>query len=192
MLDLGEQDIFYHYCDLWKHIESKGVVVQYSDDPAHSHRKGYFVPDGAWNYALTETSARRVRGPLIVICSPPRLYSGPAGAPPKPGPFRYRVDGGPVDLQDELFTLAHEYGHCRSWRASIRSEKPFYDATTAHRIMEEPLSAPLTERLHIVQEERDAWDLGRDFVPPHLQAEYGRVAAAAVSEYENTLEVWRL
>lgn len=185
MWELGEQDIFYHYCDLWHHIESKGVVVQYSDDPGRYHLKGYFKPAEAWNYELTATSVHRKPGPLIVICSPPRLYYGPARSP---GPSRHRVDDQPVDLQDELFTLAHEFGHYRLWKTGAPSTAPL--RATIGILW--PALTPLPQRLLIVEEERDAWDLGRDFVPPHLQADYDRVAAAAVSEYENTLEVHRV
>jgi hypothetical protein len=165
-LPMNDDDIFGIYAELWKRAEAEGAYVSYQG--ANVEMAGYFVPNDP---------------PNIAIYRP--YYHSPPYAP-----SRHRIDGaplGPPDLMAELCTLAHEYGHFRSYLDSVRHPTwlKYHEAVRAREAIEAAvrqsaaksestpalnnrLRAAIVARLEreqielIIDEETLAWALGRD------------------------------
>jgi hypothetical protein len=171
--------LFEHYKALWRQIESEGVHVRYAQ--GGRGEDGYFwhdgnpirSPDGVWT-----------QGPLIAICRAFQMTHDDE-------PSERGADGQAVALEAELFTLAHEYGHCLSfqgrtprdaWEAYHRAaghRDQIYDAIPDGGSVPAALGAGLSEgeKSLIMAEETLAWDLGRVFVPEALRTPYDSGAA---------------
>lgn len=166
-------DLFEAYVKVWRLAEADGIFVHYhgllGDGLA-----GYFHPRDNFGWSMK---------PEIVIRRP--YYKEPddepardSNAPPdKPQP----------DLLAELFTLAHEYGHSRSWAGRTpAADYALYDEIAKRRdaIADEEFkqldtsSPPLArnddlrralharlsddDRMRIIHEETLAWAIGRE------------------------------
>jgi hypothetical protein len=173
------------YEALWRHIEADGVYVWYGI--SQRGESGYFQhdgkpirgPDGSWE-----------SGPLVGVC---REHS----TTPDTRPSDRDDNGTQVDLANELFTLAHEYGHCLSFRgrtaqqvwqayhrAAIRRDE-LYDSIPNGGDVPSVLSAGLSddEKALIIAEEALAWRLGHALVPIDLLASYDACAKHHVNNH---------
>jgi hypothetical protein len=171
--------LFPEYEALWRRIQNDGVFVRY--DASGRGEEGYFehnrnpilVDEGKWEW-----------GPVIAVCRD--YYTTPVDEPTD-----HRNNGEKVDLQREFITLAHEYGHCLSYRGGTpRPTWEGYHRAATHRdqlidvlsavrcrnglTQRDRLRSRLSgrEKRLIVEEETLAWQLGRALVPDHLLDEY--------------------
>jgi hypothetical protein len=82
--------------------------------------------------------------------------------------------------QEVLFTLAHEFGHCLSWREVAPRYEAFFTACLRFKLAQErdvrdmPVTDPLTpEETRLIEEEEErAWTLGRRHVRQDHVDEY--------------------
>lgn len=175
-------DVFPAYEKLWKRAQDLGAVVTYltwiaPGEPSltadHTGATGWFRANVDVEGAQPFIDIYRLH-PDDEPFSPSRAR-GPEGASLPP-----------PDLEEELITLAHEYGHLVSFRsATPRPEWHRYDESAKRRgailervadesdeidgvelseLMREALRAELTEdeKARIVHEESLAWDIGRE------------------------------
>lgn len=159
-------DFFPIYEALWRRAQAEGARVQYVG-PRRGEPAGYFHPKHR-TIAVTRPYYR----------SPSKEPTRESNAPPHlPQP----------DLLAELITLAHEYGHFRSWAGRTdRAEYEVYDAIakrrdviTAEEVARMPKGLTKQEwndrlrralydgldddaRARILREETLAWEAGRE------------------------------
>lgn len=165
-------DVFPIYAQLWRLAESEGIYVHYDG----------IMAGGQAGYFHARDDGDRPRKPEIAIHRPYyRDHDNPT-------PDSNAPEGKPQpDLVEELFTLAHEYGHSRSWAGRTpRDQYALYYAAALHRdefaaaewkrldaslplaeLCEkhrQALRAALSddERRRIVDEEELAWKIGRE------------------------------
>ena len=176
---VARADLFEIYVALWKTASIEGAFVHY-EGRGERGEAGWFHPRD------------ELAGPEIVIVRP---FYGNATEPSDS-----RTDGQPVDLQSELVTLAHEYGHFRSWSddrprwnayyaALLHRDRVYDDAVgdDAARWLEVARRLSLEEKHLILQEEERAWTTGRAHVPGWLLAGYDVSATAGVEEHRARL-----
>ncbi|HEY1695118.1 MAG TPA: hypothetical protein VGG39_23280 [Polyangiaceae bacterium] len=183
---------FTTYSAFWRRIESEKVCVRY-DSPSNRYAEvGYFDHKGG-NYENRRAPFGE-RGPCVAIC---RLsYPEPLDQPSE-----YRTDGVAVDLRDEMVTLAHEYGHCLSFRGQTpRKEWDAYFAAASRRdqVVDARRSAGASdvegdrkalaealsdaEKALIIREEELAWRLGRSELPKELHPALDQRVAIVLSK----------
>jgi len=187
---------FAPYVHLWRRIAKRGVWVHYGmhfDGSA-----GWFQQDGQGLYKLPEISLHRVPVPEN-----------------EEEPHETLTDGTPAHIAAELMTLAHEFGHFLSWKATDETTWLVYrllldrmaaiqDAINAlreselsstgdafneryRRTLAEQLSDE--ERTLVLDEEKNAWRLGRPHVPEGLQARYDAQEERGIQIYEYRLSL---
>lgn len=172
-------DLFAIYVALWRTASTEGAFVRYESGGARSEA-GWFHPRDEF------------AGPEIVIVRP--FYGN------QTEPSDSRTDGQPVDLLGELITLAHEYGHFRSWSddrprwdayyAALLRREQVFDAAVgdgAARWLEVARLVSSPEKQLILEEEARAWRTGRAHVPVGLLAEYDLRATAGVEAHRARL-----
>jgi hypothetical protein len=156
------------YQDLWARADAEDAFVHYDGRDLHG--------EGGWFHPRYDEDG--TPNPVITIVRP---YYREATTPHKE-----RNNGAPVDLMKELITLAHEYGHFRSWRAettratwqaylaaaikrdatreaSDASAPESEDGEARNRRRRAVVAETLTEeeKSLIVAEEKLAWKIGR-------------------------------
>lgn len=104
-------DVYPIYEGLWRRAETEGAIVRYSGRPG-SGAAGMFY-------------STHFPKPTILVMRP--YYKPPSDEPSResdaPPPLAQ------PDIHEEMITLAHEYGHFRSWAEfTDRAEYEIYDA----------------------------------------------------------------
>jgi len=171
---MTNEEIFPSYVALWRRLPIEDLWVHYGPDLYGE--VGAFQHDGQGGF----------KRPEIVIVRPHYIDEDE--------PSLERSDGKPVNLQAEMFTFAHEYGHYLSFiggtteeiwqeyhRAAVHRDELLNDMPAGDRIIE-TLAGGLSDREKdvIVAEERRAWELGRQFVPEALLDQYDDAARHGV------------
>lgn len=168
---MAPMDDFEIYVELWRRAEREGVTVRYEDDPCASGRHGYFD-----SHRHDDTPSP----PEIVVVRP--WFTPPVTEPQRESGAPQKVS----KILDELITLAHEFGHFRSYTTARERWLQFDDAvqhrqrvetvasltaiTTSqlpaeqNEIIRHALRAALNdhERALIIDEEALAWDIARE------------------------------
>jgi hypothetical protein len=169
---------FEAYAALWRRIQKEDVYVRY--DGKERCMDGYFLHEGD-SFRMPDNTFRK--RPLIAI--------GKRYAIPEDQPSEHGENGAAVDLRFELFSLAHEYGHCRSFRdkdtrdvwgryhLAAKHWEEVFAALPEHANIPAALGAALSEdeKKLIMDEETLAWSLGRPLVPKDMHSEYDRRAS---------------
>jgi hypothetical protein len=170
--------LFAAYERLWRRIQADGVSVHYNG--LATDEGGHFQHDGCGDLKEPEIQITR------------SFYS-----PPSDEPSEFLNNGEPSDIENELFTLAHEYGHFLSWKRATNLELwcKYHDAILHRgRLWEgganrdsvcRALSAD--EKQLIVEEETLAWKLGRPFIPDEWYAAYDEKARRGVHNHRYRL-----
>jgi len=166
------EDVFPIYQALWRRAEAEGVFVGYVG----------VVGNGEAGYFHSREDPVRKRKPMIAITRP--YYKSPGNEPTRES--NAPSASAQPDLRAELFTLAHEYGHFRSWAGrtervewdaytavavrrdeltkQLHAESPDADGPTFNARLREAMQTKLSadDRDRIVREETLAWDIGRE------------------------------
>ncbi len=166
---VAAMDVFPIYEQLWRRAQAEGARVKYIGWRPGNHA-GYF---DAVDYTR----------PVIALTRP--YYKSPSTEPTRESNAPEEVPQ--PDLLEELLTLAHEYGHFRSWAGRTeRAEHELYYAVTTRRgaatdeaTAQMPEGLDVTEqnnrlraalqaalndddRGRIMREEALAWEVGRE------------------------------
>jgi len=147
---LGSPTPFAMYCALWHHAAAEGIYVGYQG--IDTNVLGFFDP--------RETVRNGLGWPQICITRP---YYYPSID--QPSDQKHPDDAAkPIDVLDELFTLAHEYGHYISFKAGNRTTE-YVEAVTHIGNCVDSGNTP-TISAHAIalvrEEETRAWQFGRD------------------------------
>jgi hypothetical protein len=157
---------------LGTYIESMGVEVILSYREKDEDRGGVFFYAGRGGR----------KGPAIEVVRPRSEQS------------KTTLDWAPTEAQQEeaLFILAHEFGHCLSWRADGARYEAFFAAYFKFKRIQQ-FGAQNGEALSVMEaelideEEARAWALGREHVPEELRTSYDSHAEEKVSGYRQGL-----
>ena len=180
---LGRMSLFLIYERLWRRIQAEGVRVHYNG--LALDEGGHFLHDGCG----------KLKKPDIQITRP--FYRTPSDEPSE-----FLNTNARADIKKELLILAHEYGHCLSWKGETPPEKwGSYHAAAFRRdgAVKDGGWDAVPDTLHdaekqlIVDEETLAWKLGRQFIPEELYAEYDEEARRGVHNHRYRLgldELW--
>jgi hypothetical protein len=189
-------EVFETYVKLWRRAQADGLFVHYHGLMGGG-LAGYF--DHRENYG-------RKMKPEIAISRP--YYKAPGHEPSRDS---NAPPGEPQpDLVGELFTLAHEYGHSRSWAGRTEpAEYKLYDEVAKWRgaILDEEsqklstslsvhdqseaLRRALYDRLdedareRIMREESLAWNIGREVLADLGYADIASYDATATKHLHN-------
>ncbi|HEY4238338.1 MAG TPA: hypothetical protein VGM88_00905 [Kofleriaceae bacterium] len=151
-------DEFQLYVALWRRAELDGVSVRYEDDRSESGTNGYFDPH---RYDTPSD-------PEIVIV---RAWCTPPGNEP-----RRESDAPPPlaqpDIPEELITLAHEFGHGRSFLTDTKRWLEYDDVSA---------------RLQIVQREASFTAISRSLVGTAANDAIRRVILETLDDNERAL-----
>jgi len=176
-------NLFPAYVSLWRRIQSEGVWIHYNG--LATDEDGHFVPDGCGSRKAPEIQLTRSR------------YMSPQHEPSE-----FLNTGLRANIQKELITLAHEYGHYLSWKSpTTRPRWDRYHAVASRRDRIagqagwDAVAGGLSyeEKGLVVDEESLAWSLGRPFVPEHLLAEFDERARRGIHYHRFRLwldELW--
>lgn len=144
-------DVWELYQRVWHQAEAEDVAVMYNGIPPRGEH-GWFHPQNHPNGRSF---------PVIHIARP--YYSGDGRTPTQ---TVNNPDLPPPDLLAELLTLAHEYGHFRSWKAGGRTAA-YEAAVIALEKQVDSASEPMLseeQRELIRTEEETAWQIGRQIL----------------------------
>jgi hypothetical protein len=143
---MSDEEMWTVYVRLWGRCEGRDLFVRYvGPEDVRDGEAGYFHP---------RDDPRFSGSPEIAIMRRDFDHDKPSA------PTSRRRDASSVDrggLFEELCTLAHEFGHSRSWRDGQRTE------VYAEAVIAFDKSATLSDvqRKAIMDEEERAWNFGR-------------------------------
>lgn len=150
------REAFEIYAVLWKRAQAEGALVLYKGASPAGEAGWFDAPHRTGELP----SITIVRSHYIQVDEP---HEG-------------RNDGGPVDIPSELITLAHEYGHFRSWlcetprpqwetylkAAKARDKAYGLDMAGEFKVIPTWTSRlPDAQKQLILEEEGKAWSIGR-------------------------------